>query len=243
MKRIISNVIWGLIMATFMSALFGCSDVDKKAIDPIVANLSAKYGKSFTIYALGDRLGKDTATAYVYPDDDRTLMFTARSDSDGNLVFENYAYRLLCRKVEDVIVKTFSEYGINAVCFVSLYGTSIDTIKSVDISFSDYIDTAKPEGFSVSIAIESSTIHVSTIDEIYKKLYEELHHVTIGSLLYMLDSEDYKTVAPKIQLETQLFDGSRLKLYGAGNFIKEVQLKYDGMSLTSTTNDLHEEEL
>ena len=230
-------------MATFMSVLFGCNDVDKKAIDPIVVNLSAKYGKSFTVYALGDRIGKNTATAYVYPDDDRTLMFTARSDRNGNLVFENYAYRLLCRKVEDVIVNTFAEYGIDAVCFVSLSGTSIDTVNSIDISLSDYIDNVKPEAFSASIAIKSNTIKVSTVDEIYKKTYEELHHVTVGSMLFMLDSEDYETVAPKIQLETQLFDVDRLKLNGAVNFVKEVQLKYDGISLTSTTDDLYEEEL
>ena len=57
-------------MGTLMAALLGCETVDKKATEAITNRLSEKYGRSFTVAALGNRIGRDTATAYVFADED-----------------------------------------------------------------------------------------------------------------------------------------------------------------------------
>ena len=62
-KRWIRNLIWGIVMGTLMAALLGCETVDKKATEAITSRLSDKYGRSFTVAALGNRIGRDTATA------------------------------------------------------------------------------------------------------------------------------------------------------------------------------------
>ena len=118
MKRFKFIIVW-VIMAAFMSTICGCDAIDNRAIEPIKSTLSEKYGKSFTVAVLGDRIDKDTATAYVYADEDPTMRFIVRVDKSGEVVYEEYSYRLLCRIVENEIKKTFEKYRIRSECFVT----------------------------------------------------------------------------------------------------------------------------
>ncbi|MDR1156873.1 MAG: hypothetical protein LBK75_00990 [Oscillospiraceae bacterium] len=237
MRRI---MIVGVLMATLMSALYGCDAVDKKATEPILTALAAKYGQSFTVYALGDRIGRDTATAYVFSDDDPTLLFTARVSREGTLTFENYAYRKLCRKIENITSDIFAQYGFKASCYATLFGTSADDVTQVEIDLQDYLNETKPEAVSLSIAIEEHELVIATLEQVYGEIYAELQHTTVGSTLHVLSEADYEAVNQQIQLETQLFDASRLKMFGASGDIREIQLKYDADGLTSTTDDRFE---
>lgn len=241
MKRIKICLLSGIIMATLMSALFGCNSIDKKQADQITALLEKRYAKSFTADAIGNRLGYSSATAYVYADDDRTLKFTVRLGHNGELEFENYAYRRLCRQVETLIEETFARYGFDVVCYADIFGASYTSVESSSVLLNDYIENVKPEAFTVSVATTSAFIQVSEIKRVYEDLYSELGNTTIGSQIFVLSQNDYEIAKIEGKQATQAFTADRLKDVGTVDEIKVVHLKYDGRAFTSSTSNLDEE--
>jgi hypothetical protein len=131
----------GMLLVTLMLSLYSCSYfgmTSNRTTEQITTQLSERYGKAFTVSALGDRIGKNTTTAYVFADDDPTMMFTVRSSQEGGEIeFENYAYRKLCREIENVISRIFSEYGFKVSCYATLFGTSIHDVTQADIGMQD----------------------------------------------------------------------------------------------------------
>jgi hypothetical protein len=225
-------------MATLMSALFGCDTVDKKATEPIITQLSAKYGKSFTVYALGDRIGKNTATAYVYADDDPTMLFIARVTDNGVLEFENYAYRCVCRKVEDAVKVAFEEYGISSECFADF--SSFNNDINPDTSVDSYIKDTSPESVVVTIIVKASgNITGENLEQIYSDIYSRLPDIIFGTGLYILTAEDFDKVADSVRLGTQVFDAYRLKVSGAEDDIRRLRIgaTNDGLSFSAEEVD------
>jgi hypothetical protein len=221
-----------------MSALFGCDAVDKKATEPIVERLSAKYGKTFTVYALGDRIDKDTATAYVFADDDPTMLFVARSKPNGELVFENYAYRVICRKVETLTNAAFAKYGITTECFAE-FSTFNNNIK-LDTTVDGYISDDSPESVVVSIAAKASdNITGNNLEMVYTDLYSKLSGIRVGTGLFLLTSSDFDKIADSVKHEIQLFNADRLEVSGAEDGIKELYIRVsdDGLSLSADEID------
>jgi hypothetical protein len=235
-----------MAMATLMSALFGCRHMlDRSMADTITAQLSAEYGKSFTVYAIGDRYDRDSARALVYANEDPTLCFTAFLGLRDKKVVDNYKRRRLGRQAENLITAIFAEHGIEVTCYAEAYAPTkpISAVASADTPLVEYIEAATPEGFSISTAVKSTTIKVSTVEEIYKKIYSELHNTTLATAIYLLDSTDYEIVAPKIKKDVNDFGADRLSQHGAVGQITEIFLYYDGTEITSYSHDLNEEVL
>lgn len=63
----------------------------------IEGKLHAKHGKDFTVTAIGDRIGKDSVTAYCSPSDDMGLVFEARMNNSDSSLFDSYVPRLIGR--------------------------------------------------------------------------------------------------------------------------------------------------
>ena len=221
-------------MATLISAMFGCDTVDKKATEPIMAQLSAKYGKTFTVYALGDRINNDTATAFVFAENDPTMLFIARSTPNGILVFENYAYRSICRKVETITNAAFTKFGIRSECFADFSDVNNDV--SLDISIEDYIKYNSPDSVVVTIIVETSNnLTGENLTSVYNEVYSQLAGIRFGTALFVLTEKDFEGVADSVRFETQVFDAYRLKVSGAEDDIKELNLSItnDGLSLSA----------
>lgn len=102
-------------MAVFISAVCGCNAVNNRTIEPIKATLSEKYGKSFTVAALSDR-----------------------TDKSGEIVHEEYSYRLLCRNVENEIKKAFEKYKIKSECYVT-FTPRKNINASPDMTFDEFV--------------------------------------------------------------------------------------------------------
>ena len=234
-KRITTYFIKGvLIMATLMAALTGCNTVDEKATEPIITGLTAKYGKTFTVYALGDRIDKDTATAFVYADDDPTLLFTARSTPKGELVFENYAYRSVCRSVEKIVNAAFAKANIDSECFADF--SAVNNNLDIGISVESYIKETSADSIVITlIAKASDAITAENLEKVYNDVYSQMSGIHIGTGLYVLTSDDYGKIAESVRLETQVFDAYRLKVHGAESSIIELNIRMTdkGMSLSA----------
>ena len=230
-------IIWGVFMATLMSALLGCEAVDKRATEPILTELSAKYGESFTIYALGDRFNGDTATAYVYMNDDPTLLFTARVNTAGTLLFDDYAYRNVCRKVENMVNAEFSAQGLTSECFADFWTMSNDI--SLDSTPLDFIGLYTPKSVAIMLIIKSDeNVTGENIAQVYYRLYEQLAHIDLNTAVYILSAEDYDRVAESVRLETQAFNAYRLKVHGVVGEIIGIDIQLTDGELSETVAEL-----
>lgn len=232
-KKIITIVLLGVMMATLMSVILGCEDIDSKTANAIQDKLAEKYGESFTVTSLGDRIGYDTVTAYVYADNDPSMRFTAKLDKNLELVFDDYSYRFVCRKTDKLVESIFSQLGLD-VCSYCTY-EYMDNSLGLTITPSDYIDATSSTYLSLGICVKdgNGVTGEQLLDGIFT-LREQLGDILIGAGVYVLSIEDYNTVHDKIVLDTELFGLTRLNLHGAKDQIRNVIIRCtaDGSSLT-----------
>lgn len=229
-------IVMGVLMATFLSLLLGC-DIDKRATNPILTRLSEKYGKTFTVTTLGDRIGKNTATAYVCADDDPDMRFTARVDPEGNLVYEDYAFRTVCRQVEDLLAKAFNEQGMDAVSFCRL--TPFNNDIEPGTSPVDYIRIAGSETVYISLVIrDNGDLSGESILAAYRDLQHRLNGLRIATTVYVVSPADYDILREPVRMETQSFDAYRLSLYGTKDPIREVILQVTDGNPSRTAAEL-----
>lgn len=230
-------IIFGVIMAALLSVVSGCKVIGTtSSIEAIEKGLYEKYHKTFTVAAFGDRYNKDTATAYVYADDEPTMRFVARVNSNGELVFDDYVYRCNCRFVENTVNEAFKRYDISTECFVD-FSNRYDA--AITESISEYIKESGSIDVAVAILCRSSeNLSGKNIKTIYENLSKEID-IKFGTMLYVLTEQDYDLVSEKIRCETQLFDSARVEIYGAKDEILEINVIYDsgGMSLTEAQID------
>jgi hypothetical protein len=226
-------------------SLSGCGGIgpSNTTVDNEVSKqLQEKYNKSFTVYAAGNRFNNTTATAYVFADDDPTMMFTTRISDDGELVFENYVYRLVCRDVENIVNETFKVNGIDSECFAVFFDTdSRVNIQESEISIDDFIEEFNPKGISISIlARDSDVINSENILKIYDELFSKLRKLDIGTNLCIASSEDFDKVVEDVKRETQLFDAYRVEVKGIENNVHEMNVRMTSEGLFPTTNEIDE---
>ena len=228
-------------MSTFMSTILGCNAIDNRVIDPIKSTLSEKYGKSFTVAAIGDRIDRDTATAYVYADDDPTMRFVARVNRSGEVVYEEYSYRLLCRTVENKINAAFEKYGIKSECFVTFTPRKNIDI-SPNMSFEEYVKVNSPETALASIVVLSDDgLTGENIVNIYAEICDFLESVDFGTGLYILTGNDFDTIKEKIMYEVETFNQQDLKYYGASDNIKVLYIKVEDKKMPLSVSDIDAE--
>ncbi len=225
-------------MATFMSALLGCEAIDDKAVKPIEEGLSKKYGKKFTVSCLGDRIGRDTATAYVYANNDPTMMFVVRVSKDGKIVFENYAYRLVCREVEKTVNSAFSENGLTAECYADFSSCKFDI--SAEITVNGYIKESGADTVKLAIIVKADNkITGEILKKIYTEIYSQISEITVGFSLFVLSERDYNKICENVKTETQHFGLSRLRLYGVADDIKSFYTEISNNALSVTVYEIN----
>lgn len=216
------------LFPVFMSLLFivGCSS-EFSISERACVLLSDKYSTAFSVYAIGNRYGTDTATVYAYADADPSMLFTARVSDDGVLAFDNYAYRSVCRKAEQMVVSIFSEQGVEVVCFCSF--DSFDNTISPGLAVVDFIDMASVEWLTVSLVIRNgSNVSGVSILTALEKLRSCLG-VNVGSWVFVVSSVDFDRVRDTVLLETQSFDKDRLCRRGIQDEVCDFTLQvYSG---------------
>ncbi|MBD5103557.1 MAG: hypothetical protein HDT47_01685 [Ruminococcaceae bacterium] len=223
-------------MATFMSDLLGCKAIDDKAVKPIEEGLSEKYGKKFKVASLGDRIGRDEATAYVYASNDPTMMFVVRVSKDGRIVFENYAYRLVCREVEKTVNSAFSKNGLTAECYADFSSCKLDI--SAENTVNDYIKESGADTVKSAIIVKKDNkINGEILKRIYTEIHSQISEITVGFSLFVLSEKDYNNICEKVKTETQYFGLSRLRLYGAKDNIKHFYAEISNGALSVTADE------
>lgn len=229
-------------MAVFMSALLGCNAINDRTTKQIKSSLSEKYGKSFTVAKLGDRIDRDTATAYVYADDDPTMRFIVRADKEsGEVVYEEYSYRLMCRRVENKINETFAKYGIVSECFVTFTPRRNINV-SLNMTYEEFVKGNTLETAITDIVVLSDVdLTGENIVNVYTEICDYLENVDFGTCIYVLTESDFNTVKEKVRHEVESFALQDLKYSGASDNIKELFIKVEDNKMPLTSSEIDSE--
>ena len=229
-------------MSVFMSGLLGCNAINDSTTKSIKSSLSEKYGKSFTVAELGDRIDRDTATAYVYADDDPTMRFIVRADKEsGEVVYEEYSYRLMCRRVENKINETFAKYGIASECFVTFTPRRNINV-SLNMTYEEFVKGNTLETAITDIVVLSDDdLTGENIVSVYTEICDYLENVDFGSCIYVLTESDFNTVKEKIRHEVESFALQDLKYSGASDNIKELFIKVEDKKMPLTSSKIDSE--
>lgn len=232
-------IIVGVIMAALMSALSGCNAINNRLSSQIKSTLSEKYGISFTVAAIGDRIDRDTATAYVYADDDPTMRFVVRTDKSGKVVYDDYLYRLMCRTMENKIKETFEKYSIKSECFV-MFTPKIHISVSADMTFDEFFNVNSPESASTNIIVLSDdNLTGENIVNVYTEIVSFLGDTDFATSLRVLTERDFNTVKEKIRHEVEPFDLYTIKSYGAVDNIEELYIKVEDGEMPWTASEIN----
>lgn len=238
MKRI-KVVILGVIIAALFSSLFGCSMTDNSAVDAVTDELSNKYEKTFVVSDLGNRFNYDTTTMYVYAADDPSMRFVVRVNSNGEIVFENYAYRKVCSKVRNIICDIFSEYNLETVCVAEFSKYNYDI--SAEASIEEYIEASNADIVKAAIAVKSDEILTGEIlEKIYMDIGSQISEIPIGFSMYIISEEDYTKVFKDIENRTSYFGIGDIRAYGVTP-VTDFYVEINDGQLSETITEINEE--
>ncbi|MDE6733687.1 MAG: hypothetical protein K2J77_12545 [Oscillospiraceae bacterium] len=203
--------------------------------------MSEKYGKSFTVAELGDRIDRDTATAYVYADDDPSMRFVVRTDKSGEVIYEEYPYRLMCRKVENKINETFAKYGIVSECFVTFTPRRNINV-SPNMTFDEFVKVNTLETAITDIVVLSDVdLTGEKIVNVYTEICDYLENVDFGTCIYVLTESDFNKIKEKIRHEVETFALQDLKYSGASDNINELFIKVEDKKMPLTSSEIDSE--
>lgn len=222
-------------MASIISLIPGCGLSSKKAVNQIENYLNEKYNKEFTVSAIGDRMYKNTATTIVYSDDDPSMQFVVIINSDGKVVYDQYSFRLVCRKVEDKINESFEKAGIKSECFIDFNKWVYDL--PANCSIEDYISSSEADTIAAAVICEKQdNISGEKLSEVCSNISSEINSVKIAYSIYLLTESDFDKVHNTVKQQIKFFDISLLKLYGANDSVSLTRIKaLDGMIDKSST--------
>lgn len=225
-------------MASILASMFGCEAIDKFSANEIEAGLEEKYGIKFTVSAVGDRFDRKTVTAYAYPDDDKSLVFTVTANGSGEIVSDCYSYRAVCRQVELIAAQAFEVEKITVSCIADFIDCSSDTKSGVSVD--EFVRENAAHTLKIAIAAENSeSLTGSVLEEIFSQIRNSLPDITVVFSIFILSTEDAKIVIPKVQTEVNIFGQSRLKQLGASSDIIEIYVEEteNGASKTAEQMD------
>lgn len=236
-KKIITIVFLGVMMATLMSVILGCEDIDSKTANAIQDRLAKKYGESFTVASLGNRIGYDTVTAYVYADNDPSMRFTAKLDKNLKLVFDDYGYRSVCRRTQNIVESAFSDEGLE-ICAYCEY-EYLDNSLGLTAAPSAYIEATSSSYVAIAMIVKDhDEVSGERILRSLEVLHKEFGDVLIGIDIFVVSAEDYSAVYDKVLQDTTFFDAARLTRLGAEGQIREVTLQYTAEGATMTEEQI-----
>lgn len=225
-------IVFGIITTI---SLTGCSITGRSASSSITRELKEKWGKDFTVEALGDRWYTDSATAYVYANDDPSMRFSVIVGDDGEVRLDQYSFRLVCRKVEDKINSAFKAEGINSECFVDF--NKWDYGVSQTCSIQEYIERSKATDISAAVICEDTgSITGKQLSRVCNAVSSQIDGVEIIFAIHVLSESDYSLLKDYVRREVDYFNIDNLRNNDASDPIRKITIKSEaGVSDKSNT--------
>ncbi|MCM3476950.1 hypothetical protein [Caldibacillus thermoamylovorans] len=187
-----------LLMAISILSLTGCGSLNKIQAKQIEEKLSEMYeGEKFEVLALGNRFGTRT-NDYVKANVkavDSGVVFSAKMDTKGKIIADNYAGVLVSKQLEDMLNSNLESEGITAKSLMIAFST-IDTGEiEVGISLDDYIAKHKPEFFGGYIVVKESPNNTGVaLTNALQRTFNDIQNIDLRANIWVIPEESYDEV-------------------------------------------------
>jgi hypothetical protein len=192
-----------ILMFIAMVSLFGCRSLNEDTAEKVVKALEDKYGVKFKATAIGERFGtktNDTVTTYISPEDNEDIVFEAKMNKDGELIFDNYIARKVAREVEHAISNRLEENAIDAEAKTVAYGADSSKHTDPSITLQQYIETYSPEMFISYIVVKEDTaVNAKGLVNAYEKILEDTNGVSMEGRIKVVSASDYEECVKELR--------------------------------------------
>ena len=210
--------------------------MNRNSANSIEQNLQVKYGESFTVTHIGDRLGRDTVTAYAHPSNDSSLVFTVQASSFGEIISDGYSYRFLCRKVENITENSFSTEGLSTACIAEFIGCPSNTDKSISVE--DFVQQYKPNRVKIAIVVEKDdNLSGGALSTAITDVCHNLPDINMVFSIFCISPND-TDVLQGVRKEPFIFGEDRLEQLGADSPIVEIYVEVNNGILSKSADQI-----
>ena len=188
MKKCIRKAVAILMALLSTITMSACSKINNETASDVCKALEEKYGETFEVTHIGNRLNTSTATTYVHPISNSEIIFTATIDHNGR-VFDDYASSIVMNTIENCITDSLKANGI--VCAANAVVTK-DEIEETELNLD-------PNSFTSRNGVDTVLIRViiDHRDESAESIITSLEHVSsdydfsLVVSIYLLNHDSY----------------------------------------------------
>ncbi len=182
-----------MAMATMVSTT-GCLGGSYSTASKVTKALEEKYGEKFTATSIGNRLNTGSATLYLYPSDNKDLLFTATISNSTGEVEDDYAIRKVCYQIESQLVQNCEDAGVSAVaCCVITPKSDLDVDTEVEYTPETFLSTYGEKGrfddYLMYIVVDNSNLDIEAFETALLYICNKLN-VELGCYVFFAPDEE-----------------------------------------------------
>jgi hypothetical protein len=216
----------------------GCSNSNSTDSKKILNALDEKYEETFTIIAIGDRLGTDTITAYCQSSDEYNTVFEAKVKDDGTNLTDNYIPRKLSSRVEKIIVNIFGQKNVSVAAKVDINGVDYNSITNSNQKLSSFISDFSPSSFTADLVFKDGFVSQSDATQIiessFKEIYSEIGNTKFATELNFVKDSEFSKLRENMKKAPSVSSG----WFGDYEITNSLLLSIDNNILSLTTTEL-----
>lgn len=203
MKTIIRKV--GVIIMAITTTIFmgACSELNKDTSDKVCRALNEKYGETFVVTAIGDRLNTDGAKLYVHPADNKDLLFTARINRETGVVDDNYIEEKVNYKVESIVADSFDKRNIsvNSRCMVVTKEPLI--VENEDYTPLGFKETYNFDHYTLYLVIRQGDFTAADLLAAFENANNSVG-VKLVMICYIFEPENYSACIEEMKIYAEM---------------------------------------
>ena len=197
MKKILKKVGWILMAASFMAKLAACSLLNDKNVESACKALQEKYGESFTVSAVGDRMGTNHVKLVVCPEGDQGVLFTVTLDRESGTITDDYIVQKVNHMVDLAVENCGRGLGMELTSICMLYADETPETEVRDWTPESFLESNGLDRYSVFLLVDKSTFHAEQLHRVLETVANSLQ-VDLTFRIYLLEAENYTQCVERV---------------------------------------------
>lgn len=176
-------------------------EVEEKTIE----QLSLKYGCDFTATEIGNRIDRESADLYLYPNYDNTLTFKATLNTETGEVSDNLIRRIVQKKFADTLCESLGNFEIDATASVLFLSESDFEENNLNISLEEYIQKYNVHSASIYMSVNKETVTEFVSNDLIESCRGIANEYGMDLVVYgFVYSDNYNSISEEQEKEPDI---------------------------------------
>ncbi len=181
------------------------ADNTKEVAEKTIKQLSLKYGCDFTATDIGNRIDRESADLYLYPNYDETLTFKATFNTETGEVSDNLIRRIVQKKYADALCESLGSFGLDASASVMFLSKSDFKENNLNISLEKYIEKYSVNSALIYMSVNKETVTEFVSKDLIESFKEIAHEYGMDLVVYgFVFSDNYNSISEEQEKEPDI---------------------------------------